>query len=230
MNNTRSTPNTTESPDNTLPALSPRKLAAQRANAAGSTGPRTPEGKDIARLNALKHGFYSCDVVNPGLDGPARVEEFNALLDALLEEFRPESVLERIMIDEVAACCWRIRRLLRYECRESWIDDDRYRRNAKTESPTEALLSTMGFDHQGTRDRIFRKLRRAGLDTLILPSDPDIDKIVRYERLIKRNLYRALYTLDRIRAARRHSLTSDTDSASRPEVGVEREVQHENKF
>ena len=134
------------------------------------------------------------------------------------------------MIDEVAACCWRIRRLLRYECRESWIDDDDYRHNANTESPSEALLATMGYDHQGTRDRIFRKLRRAGLDAFILPSDSDIDKIVRYERLIKRNLYRALYTLERIRSARRHALGAGADSASRPEVGVERELLDENKF
>ena len=87
------------------------------------------------------------------------------MLDALLSEYDPQSVRERILIDEVAASCWRIRRILRYECRETWIDDDRYRRKAKTESPSEALLSTMGYDHQGNRDRIFRKLRRAGLDT-----------------------------------------------------------------
>jgi hypothetical protein len=195
------------------PALSPRRLAARRANAEKCTGPRTPEGKAVARLNALKHGFFSCDVVNRVLDGPVRAEEFNAMLDALLEEFQPESVHERIMIDEVAACCWRIRRLLRFECRESWIDDDGYRRNAKTQSPSEALLITMGYDHQGNRDRIFRKLRRAGLDTLILPSNFDIDKIVRYERLIKRNLYRALNTLERIRALRGRPDASDSTAS-----------------
>jgi hypothetical protein len=229
MNNTHPNSNSPEAPDNPLPALSPRQVAARRANSLKSTGPRTSKGKEIARQNALKHGFFSCDVVNAVLDGPARLDEFTMMLDALLEEYDPQTVRERILIDEVAASCWRIRRLLRYECRETWIDDDRYRRNAKTESPSEALLSTMGYDHQGTRDRIFRKLRRAGLDTLILPGDSDVDQIVRYERLIKRNLYRALYTLERIRAARQGPQSSDAAPLPEP-LNLGRNLLDENKF
>jgi hypothetical protein len=184
------------------PALSPRRLAARRANAQKCTGPRTPEGKATSRFNAIKHGFFSCDVVNPVLDGPARVEEFNSILDALLEDFQPQSAHERILVDEIAAYCWRIRRLLRYECRESWVKEDDYRRAARTESPSEAMAAIMGYDRQAARQRTARKLHSAGLDAFILPADSDIDKIVRYERLIKRNLYRALYTIDRMRAAR----------------------------
>ncbi len=188
-------------PESGLPALSPRQLA-RRANAMKSTGPRTPEGKAVARLNALKHGFFACDVVNPVLDDPVRTEEFNSLLDALLEEFQPQSARERILIDEVAACCWRIRRLLRYECRESWIDEDASRRHADTETPSESLLATMGYDNYGVRRRTAQKLRRAGLDAFILPSDSDVDKIVRFEGAVKRNLYRALDSLERMRSAR----------------------------
>jgi hypothetical protein len=212
MSNTHPNSNSPETPDNTLPALSPRQLAARRANALKSTGPRTAEGKTIARLNALKHGFFSCDVVNSVLDGPIRVEEFTTILDALLEEYDPQSVRERILIDEVAACRWRIRRLLRYECREGWVDDDYYRRRARTETPSEAMAALMGHDRQTARERTFRKLHRAGPETFILPAERDIDKIVRYERLIKRNLYRALYTLERMRAARIRPDPSDSTS------------------
>jgi hypothetical protein len=204
---------TPASPDTQLPALSPRRLAARRANAQKCTGPRTPEGKATVRLNALKHGFFASDVVNPVLDGPARAEEFNSLLDALLEDFQPQSARERLLVDEVAACCWRIRRLLRYECRESWVDEDDFRRAARTESPSEAMAALMGYDHQAARQHTYRKLHRAGLDSLILPSDSDIDKIVRYEGLIKRNLYRALYTLERMHAARTSPDAGDSTSA-----------------
>ena len=38
------------------PRLTPRSLAARRANALKSTGPRTPCGKARVSLNALKHG------------------------------------------------------------------------------------------------------------------------------------------------------------------------------
>lgn len=201
---TQDTPQSPAAPAaSALPAISPRQLAARRANSRKSTGPRTSEGKSVARLNALKHGFFSCDVVNPVLDGPVRAVEFHSLLNALLEEYDPQSVRERILIDEVAACCWRIRRMLRYECRESWVDEDYSRRkSAESERPTETLLSTMGYDHYGTRQRTTEKLHRSGLDAFILPSDVDVDKIVRYERIVKYNLYRALDSLERMRAAR----------------------------
>ncbi len=40
-------------------ALTPAKLAANRANARRSTGPRTPQVRQRTRLNALKHGLRS---------------------------------------------------------------------------------------------------------------------------------------------------------------------------
>jgi hypothetical protein len=198
MNNSKDTPNP---PENLPTALSPRD-AARRANAMKSTGPRTDEGKAVARLNAITHGFFACDVVNPVLDGETRAEEFNSLLDALLEEFQPESARERILVDEVAASCWRIRRILRYECRESWFDEDSVRRYAASATPTETLLNSMGHDNFGIRRRKAAKLRRSGLDAFLLPSYSDVDKIVRFERIVKRNLYRALDALEQIRVGR----------------------------
>lgn len=213
MENCQDTPPTPDSPKSELVALSPRKLAAQRANATKSTGPRSIEGMAVARLNALKHGFFARDVVNSELDGPARAEEFNSLLDALLEEFQPESARERILIDEVAASCWRIRRILRYECRESWIDEEAARRANDTESPSDALLASMGYDKRPARRRTDRKLRRSGLDAFILPSDRDVNKIVRFERTVKRNLFRALDSLERIRVGRTRPQSSDPTSS-----------------
>src|ERR1700691_40837 len=160
MNNNHDTLPAPAAPDTQAPALSPRRLAARRANAQKCTGPLTVEGKATSRLNALKHGFFSSDVVNPILDGPARAEEFNSILDALLDDFQPQSARERLLVDEVAACCWRIRRLLRYECRESWVDEDDYRRAARTETPSETMAALMGYDQQAIRQHVFRKLHR----------------------------------------------------------------------
>ncbi len=42
-----------------------KKAEANRQNALKSSGPKTPEGKEAVRLNALKHGLLSKDVLPP---------------------------------------------------------------------------------------------------------------------------------------------------------------------
>ena len=50
---------------------SARKAEANRQNALKSTGPKTPEGKDAIRLNALSHGLLSKEILLPGEDEEA---------------------------------------------------------------------------------------------------------------------------------------------------------------
>lgn len=39
--------------------MSPAQVAANRRNAQKSTGPKTPEGRAVSKMNALKHGIFS---------------------------------------------------------------------------------------------------------------------------------------------------------------------------
>src|SRR4051812_1485794 len=48
------------------PPVSAAKVAANRANAAKSTGPRTEAGRAASRVNAVKHGLRAEMVVLPG--------------------------------------------------------------------------------------------------------------------------------------------------------------------
>ena len=56
---------------------SERQKTANQANARHSTGPKTPEGKAVIRLNALRHGLLAREVVLPGEDADAFEELWN---------------------------------------------------------------------------------------------------------------------------------------------------------
>jgi len=73
----------------------------------------------------------------------------------------------------------------------------------------------MGHDNHRVRRLKAKKLRRSGLDAFVLPSYSDVDKIVRLERIVKRNLYRALDSLERIRVGRTRSESSQPTSSPR---------------
>jgi hypothetical protein len=80
--------------------------AASLAKAA--TGPRTSEGKNRSKYNAVKHGIFSkVLLVKDESKG-----EFDPLLDGLADHFRPDGTLEEILVEKLATLFWRYRRLL----------------------------------------------------------------------------------------------------------------------
>jgi hypothetical protein len=85
----------------------PAQINANRANAQKSTGPRSAEGKSVARFNALKHGIDAASIVIPGED-PA---DYDALANHYLHEFRPQSASESFHVDTMLRADWQKRRL-----------------------------------------------------------------------------------------------------------------------
>ena len=63
------------------PKLSPARLAANRANAAKSTGPKSEAGKARSRANALKHGLTGAGVVLADADVALVEEQIGLMLD-----------------------------------------------------------------------------------------------------------------------------------------------------
>jgi hypothetical protein len=76
-----------------------------------STGPRTPEGKEVSKHNALRHGIFSEVTVLPGESS----DEYESLLKGLSEALQPESGLEKLLVEKLAMLAWRHRRLLQVE-------------------------------------------------------------------------------------------------------------------
>jgi hypothetical protein len=89
------------------PPVSPAKLAANRANAQKSTGPRTEAGKSASRMNAVRHGLRAELCVLPGEDA----EEFAEFVDSAVRELRPAGALQASYAREVAVQTWRLRRV-----------------------------------------------------------------------------------------------------------------------
>jgi hypothetical protein len=90
---------------------SERQKAANRANALHSTGPKTPEGKAGVRLNALRHGLLTRDLVLPGEDADA----FEDLWNQVRASFSPVGPIEEFLVERVVNALWRLRRLARAE-------------------------------------------------------------------------------------------------------------------
>jgi len=67
-----------------------KKSRASRRNAKKSTGPKTPEGKDKVRFNAIQHGLYSSTLV---LDCENKAL-YNDLYLGFHARFRPVDVVE----------------------------------------------------------------------------------------------------------------------------------------
>ena len=86
---------------------SPEKLAANQANAQLSTGPKTPEGKKAASLNAVKHGLTARELVIRPEDQPV----FDELHAAYLSELQPNGILETGMFNSIVHAAWNLRRI-----------------------------------------------------------------------------------------------------------------------
>jgi hypothetical protein len=108
----------------------PNQIAANKANAQKSTGPKTPEGKAKSCTNRLSWGFASNTIVIPGED-PA---ELRALLEDFIGEHQPATVTEQVLVEKMAQNQWLTLRAFRLQgesfltqklrCEESGIPKD----------------------------------------------------------------------------------------------------------
>jgi len=94
--------------------ISQKQLEANRKNALEG-GVKTPEGKAIAKYNALKHGLLAKEVVVTVGEGAEDPAEFAALSQELMGQFQPQGALEEMLVEKIVVAYWRLRRACRYE-------------------------------------------------------------------------------------------------------------------
>ncbi len=98
--------------------MSSKQLAANRRNAQQSTGPRTAQGRAVSKMNAVKHGILSKEVVVRGLRLKESPREFKALHQRFVESLQPVGPLEEMLVDQIVTAHWRLRRALTAESGE----------------------------------------------------------------------------------------------------------------
>lgn len=85
--------------------VSPAKLAANRANARKSTGPRSDSGKMASAHNARKHGLSSRDLYVPA----ERQAEFQTMREGYLAEIQPVGHVQQELFDQLLHAAWYLR-------------------------------------------------------------------------------------------------------------------------
>src|ERR1700722_1709304 len=157
-----------------------QKAERAEANAPNPKGgPRTPEGKAISSLNNLKHGLTGSFRIL----GNESQNEFDTMLDLMNEDNHPETAVEFILIEKMAAHIWLSRRAQRLQdC--ALTEDDLPRLGVYLRYQTtndrgfDKCLSTfnhmkkerIGFESQKARVRL------ANAQALHLEVDADIRK------------------------------------------------------
>jgi len=191
-------------------------IAANRANAAKTPGPR-----DTSTLNQnpLQHGLLAKYLL---FENEEETEEFSRLLDELNDEHQPAGPTERVLIEEIAVCVWKLRTANGWENQEL----------ANRREASKAILRTVAENYDGGQLPLFeqgdgsRSAAQLGWDCqeLVVRTgtrnseqesgsssrdkngkvghvqieaklNTSLDTILRYQSALKRDFYRAIATL-----------------------------------
>ncbi len=171
--------------------VSDRKLAANRANAQKSTGPKTPQGKQNSR-NSRRKAFLASTVVT---DHESR-GRFCNLLSSFYDEYQPEDNTERLLIEKMAVAHWRLLRIWSLETTGLILETRRQAAaNPEQNPPAHALLALHALSD----------------------SHRHADLLGRHERRYDREFYTALAALKQHRneknASRSHQLPESKEQA-----------------
>jgi hypothetical protein len=179
---------------------SSRKVQANRRNALKSTGPRTTNGKRRVARNAVRHGFFSKWLLVQHQDGKESQSEYDDFYADIREHYQPVGWLEVLWAEKIAVWSWRLRRLIRCESgqiaralAEHSYELEQSKADGLAE-PESVLSSSPEID--------------AMTDHLFLPEKEELDKLLRYEAMINRQLNHAIAELERVQARRKEGLTA----------------------
>ncbi len=208
----------------TKKTVTEKVMAANRANAQKTTGPRNT---NAVSQNALKHGLLAKHLL---FQNEEEKTEFNMLLEELDDEYQPAGRTERALVEEVAICLWKLQTANGWEIQElanrrkavkailravaENYDEEQLPLFTKGDGSRSA--AQLGWDCQelivrtGTRNSeqeeasgSMDRTDKSGHVQIEAKLNTSMDSILRYEAALKRDLYRAIRTLRDIQQQRR---------------------------
>jgi len=177
--------------------VSDKQRAATRANAANSTGPRTPEGKARSAQNARRHGFTASVFAVVRLEGPQAVAHLKA---DLVAAYQPVNSQELIAIERLAIaqqCLFRAAALesgLFSTCLNISIGDENH--------PVAVLHPDLTRDLEVTRLQNRNILLAEGFQRMTYKKSPTWELFLRYQFQCERHYRRAIQDFDRLKTLR----------------------------
>ena len=88
-----------------------KQKQANRENAKKFTGAKTEAGKARSAANSIKHGLFSAKLILHF----EKASDFEELQDALRQDWKPQGCTELLLVEKIAVCLWRQKRLHRVE-------------------------------------------------------------------------------------------------------------------
>jgi hypothetical protein len=161
-------------------SVSVTKIEANRRNAQKSTGPKSLEGKQRSRGNAVKHGILADALLRSDVEDEAAFDE---LLAGLRRDFAPVGILEESLVEKIAICHLRAARALR--CEGGLIKHRQLLAQSTVSLARVQVETEYRYEH------------------IMLPEASSLDKILRYETSIHRQLVYAINQLERMQRARK---------------------------
>jgi hypothetical protein len=89
--------------------MSSRQIAANRRNALKSTAPKTLEGKERSRCNAVRHDL-TVETVIASLED---TEDYHAFEATVIADYDAQTAVECELVLRIASLLWRLRRTTR---------------------------------------------------------------------------------------------------------------------
>ncbi len=121
--------------------MSLKQIEANRRNAQNSSGPKTANGKAVSKMNALKHGILSKQVLVQGINGKESSRELMALQQRFWDDLQPVGPVEEMLVDQIVTAHWRLRRALTAEAGEIALGVDGGQWKREKHNPLTHLLA-----------------------------------------------------------------------------------------